>query len=146
MTDCGSCHTAPGPAAYFTKVRKSTDVRVCAENQDSKRPCFKHERQEHRFQKDASPLECSACHFMFKKKNHGGSSYQMLADVKAAPMIDNGRDLAHKNCGSSGCHRSEVDDSMGTGKCKFCHSSQFMSNSLTSPSSPSKPKKSSLFD
>jgi hypothetical protein len=81
---------------------------------------------EHRFQEDKSPLECSSCHYMFKKKSNNGKSYTSLADVKAAPIIDNRRDMAHKSCGARGCHKREVDDSMGTGKCSFCHSKQFM--------------------
>jgi hypothetical protein len=36
--------------------------------------------------------------------------------------MDNDRDRAHKRCGDArACHRSEVDDSRGTGKCVKCH-------------------------
>lgn len=135
MTNCASCHTAPGPSEYFTKTRKASDVRVCAPGTEDGRPCFRHERTEHRFLPDQSAdkgqLECSSCHFMFKKKSHQGMSYQTLADVKAAPMMHNKRDLAHKSCGVGGCHKREVDDSLGTGKCTQCHSAKFMANSLT---------------
>lgn len=126
MSLCASCHSSPGPAQYFTKTRKASDVRSCSEATKAGRPCFKHERSEHRFRPDKTPLECSSCHYMFRKKRNNGSSYTSIADVKAAPIIDNRRDMAHKNCGSRGCHKREVDDSMGTGKCGYCHSKQFM--------------------
>jgi hypothetical protein len=130
MSDCATCHSTPGPAAYFTKTRKASDVRSCdSADASSKRPCFKHERQEHRFRKDVA-LECSSCHYMFKKKKYNGKSYTTLADVKAAPIMDNRRDMAHENCGSSGCHKREVDDSMGTGRCGLCHSKEFMASGL----------------
>ncbi len=129
MSDCSTCHSAPGTNEYFTKTRKSSDVRVCEVTQDSKKPCFKHERTEHRFAKD-KPLECSSCHYMFKKKKHSGKSYVSLADVKSAPMMDNARDLAHKNCGAGGCHSRDVDDSKGNARCGACHSKKFMSSSL----------------
>lgn len=129
MSDCSACHASPGPTEYFTKTRKSSDVRVCAPDTESKTPCFKHERTEHRFAKD-KPLECSSCHHMFKKKTHGGKSYVSLADVKSAPMMDNARDLAHKNCGAGGCHSRDVDDSQGKARCGACHSKKFMSSSL----------------
>lgn len=130
MSDCEGCHRAPGPATYFTGTRKRSDVRVCVPGGNSTRPCFKHERTEHRFQRDQSPLECSSCHYMFKKKKYNGQHYTSLADIKAAPIIDNRRDMAHRSCGTSGCHKREIDDSMGTGKCGLCHSKQFMASSL----------------
>lgn len=126
MTKCTSCHSAPGPAAYFTKTRKPSDVRVCADGDKDGDRCFKHERTEHRFSEDKTALECFSCHYMFRKKKNNGTSYTSIADVKAAPIIDNRRDMAHKSCGARGCHKREVDDSMGTGKCGFCHSKKFM--------------------
>jgi hypothetical protein len=126
MTKCSACHSAPGPAAFFTKTREASDVRVCSAGAADGTRCFKHERTEHRFQNDKTALECSSCHYMFRKKKNNGKSYTSLADVKSAPIIDNRRDMAHKSCGASGCHRREVDDSMGTGKCGFCHSKKFM--------------------
>ena len=130
MTKCASCHSAPGTTEYFTKARKSSDVRVCTADGAPDKPCFKHERTEHRFAKDRSPIECSSCHYMFEKKSHSGNAYQSLADVKSAPMMDNAKDLAHKNCGASGCHNRDVDDSEGKAKCAQCHSKKFMSSSL----------------
>lgn len=129
MSNCASCHETPGPSEYVITARKPSDVRVCSSAADDKRPCFKHERAEHRF-RGVTPVECSDCHFMFKKKKHRGASYQSLKDIKAAPLIDNGKDLAHKNCGSAGCHQQEVDDSAGKGRCTQCHSPQFMASSL----------------
>jgi hypothetical protein len=127
MSDCGNCHTEPGPKKYFTQTHKRSDVRVCTGNDSGDPPCFKHERKEHRFDRDDKPIECSACHYMVESAKHGGFSYKSLADLKAAPIIDNKGDMAHKKCGASGCHRSEVDDSSGRGKCKMCHSSKTIS-------------------
>ncbi|MCP4444653.1 MAG: hypothetical protein GY811_04810 [Myxococcales bacterium] len=45
-------------------------------------------------------------------------------------MMDNARDMAHKNCGAAGCHKGNVDSSTGKAKCDQCHSKKFMSNSL----------------
>lgn len=131
MTNCKSCHSSPGPSEYFTKTRKGSDVRSCTDDTAKDRPCFRHERTEHRFLADQTPLECSSCHFMFKSKSHQGFKYETLADVKAAPVMHNKRDLAHQSCGSSGCHKREVDDSQGNGRCTQCHSAKFMANSLT---------------
>ncbi len=132
MTDCASCHSFPGPSVYFTKTRKASDVRICSEDPSkNKSPCFKHERTEHRFiGEESSPLECSSCHFMFKKQKHRGHKYQSLADIKHAPMMDNAKDLAHKNCGAGGCHKRQVDDSLGKGQCGQCHSKKAISSSL----------------
>ncbi len=67
---------------------------------------------------------------MFKQKKHQGMSYESLKDVKAAPIMNNKRDLAHQSCGVGGCHKRDVDDSMGTARCTQCHSAKFMANSL----------------
>lgn len=130
MTKCASCHTTPGPQTFFNKTRKASDVRVCTSD-SKKRPCFKHERKEHRFQQDeTTPFECDSCHFMFAKDQYRGHRYQTIANIKSAPLMDNSRDLAHKSCGAQGCHRQETDDSRGRGKCQLCHSKKFMSGSL----------------
>jgi len=129
MSQCATCHSDPGTTKYFTKTRKSSDVRVCEKNSDPSKPCFKHERTEHRFAKEA-PIECSSCHYMVNQKKHAGHSYESLADVKSAPIMDNARDMAHKHCGTSGCHKRDVDDSLGKARCGQCHSKKFMASSL----------------
>lgn len=131
MATCDGCHKSPGADQAFAKTRRKSDVRCCESlPPDAKQPCFKHERTEHRFAKDSSPLECSSCHYMFKKKSHGGKSYVTIADIKAAPVMDNARDLAHKACGVGGCHRKEINSEMGNSRCDLCHSAKFMASGL----------------
>ncbi len=132
-TACGSCHDEPGPAEFYTQVRKGSDVRSCGSPShqalSAKRgetaPCFKHERVEHR-QKGGARIECNACHYMFEDKKHWGKgrSYDRLQDIKAAPLIDNNKDIAHTTlCGDSGCHAKDVRPPP-RGNCTLCHSAK----------------------
>ena len=136
MSKCDGCHSAPAASEYFTSERPNSDVRSCdspayakalAAN-GGKAPCFKHERIEHRTAKDGAEVQCGTCHFMFSDKSkRSGFSYDTIKEIKAAPIIYNTRDLAHKACGgSSGCHQSDVNDSRGTGRCTLCHTQKLL--------------------
>lgn len=139
MSQCQNCHKEPDGKAYFgAATRPGSDVRSC--DTDSHRalvdqhkeavPCFKHERVEHRV-KDGAPLECKSCHFMVDdEKQWGRFKYRSLKDLRAAPIIHNQRDLAHASCGTSGCHRGDVDDARGTGRCGLCHSRKVVEQSI----------------
>jgi hypothetical protein len=61
---------------------------------------------------------------MFESKTYQGHSYKSLKDVKAAPLMDNKGDKAHRKCGASGCHAAAVNESSGRGRCGMCHSKQ----------------------
>ncbi len=144
MAECATCHGTPGANQYFTKTREGSDTRACGSEEHRKLaasrgkspeqvPCFKHERKEHRFwskNPDSSwaqgeALQCGHCHFMIADKSTWkslGGEYSSVQQIKASPIMDNDRDRAHKRCGEvRACHRSEVDDSRGTGKCTMCH-------------------------
>jgi Class III cytochrome C family len=125
MSGCATCHTAPGPAAYFAGARRSSDVRSCSSGARpaEKGPCFLHERREHRFAGD-QPLQCGSCHFMIADpKGWAGRKYRSLRDIAGAPIIHNQRDLAHQSCGATAaCHQRDVVDSRGTARCGLCHS------------------------
>jgi hypothetical protein len=138
MDRCQACHSQPSEAIYLGKPRSSSDVRSCdteshaalaAERKEAV-PCFTHERTEHRT-RDGAPMECSSCHFMVADQARwGGKSYRTLKDLRSAPIIHNQRDLAHQSCGSRGCHSKDVDDSRGTARCKLCHSSKVVEQSI----------------
>lgn len=152
MNDCGDCHQDGAPSAYFKKRPFGTDVRSCNSARyralmKKRRPgrraaaCFKHERTEHRFDRKGQGIQCGTCHFMYKHKRYRRHDYQSLRDVKMAPLIDNHRDRAHDNCGAAGCHKREVDDSLGTGRCSMCHSSKeifegFLEEEAAAPPAP----------
>ncbi len=134
MKDCEGCHQDGVPSSYFAKRLIDSDVRSCnsvryqrllaRRGKGRVPPCFKHERREHRFTPREKEIQCATCHFMYKRKKYRGHAYQSLHDVKKAPLIDNHRDRSHKKCGASQCHKREVDDSLGTGRCSMCHSSK----------------------
>jgi hypothetical protein len=138
MPQCGSCHNRGVASDYFVARKADSDVRSCGSSRyrelSKKRkrnvPCFKHEHEGHRFRKEGEAVECGDCHFMFESAKYAGHSYQSLRDVKKAPLMDNNRDRAHQKCGASGCHRSEVNDSAGTGRCSMCHSSKAIIGNL----------------
>lgn|GEM_PF-5977623 len=130
MSSCGSCHAQPAPSEYFAEGRKRSDVRSCGspahealvKKRGGPAPCFKHERAEHR-QKGGERLECGACHYMFEDKKHWGKdrAYDSLKDIKAAPLIDNNKDIAHeKVCGGASCHARDVRPPP-RGNCTLCH-------------------------
>jgi hypothetical protein len=138
MERCATCHSAPAPAAYFKAARPDSDVRSCGSaahralesGGKGPVPCFKHERVEHRGPQ-GSPLECAGCHFMIADRARWGSfAYRTLAELKAAPIIHNRRDEAHASCGAGGCHTRDVDDARGTARCKLCHSSKVVEESI----------------
>jgi len=151
MGDCDGCHRDGDPSEYFKERRFTSDVRSCNskrlaaldKKQKSKAPCFKHEREGHRERKSGEQVQCGQCHFMFSSKRYEGHGYVSLLDIKQAPLMDNSRDRAHQRCGTSGCHRSAVDESHGTGRCTMCHSSKLVLGSLlggsTTPKTPSTP-------
>lgn len=139
MSQCQTCHKEPDAKAYFgAAARPSSDVRSCdtdshralvAKHKDAV-PCFKHERVEHRVQ-DGAPLECKSCHFMVDdEKQWGRFKYRSLKELRASPIIHNQRDLAHASCGTSGCHRRDVDDSAGNARCSLCHSKKLIDTGL----------------
>ena len=138
MDECVRCHQPGSPASYFVKREFSSDVRSCnsvryealLKKRKTKVPCFEHEREGHRFRTNGEAVQCGHCHFMFSSKRYEGHGYQTLLQVKKAPLMDNSRDRAHTKCGTSGCHKSAVDDSRGTGKCALCHSSRAILDSL----------------
>jgi hypothetical protein len=138
MAACETCHAQPGPSAYFTKTRPPSDVRSCGSEPHqalsaaakTEVPCFKHERVEHRT-RGAQPIECASCHFMIDDKaKWGGHRYRTVAELRAAPIIHNKRDLAHQSCGAAGCHADDVKDSRGTANCKLCHSNKVVIESI----------------
>ncbi len=142
MGECASCHKAGDAKTYFVPRSVSSDVRSCntsrfkdlvASRKSSKArdiPCFEHEREGHRTTSKGEEVQCSDCHFMFLRKTYQKHNYQTLQEIKQAPLMDNSRDQAHRKCGASGCHRSQVDDSKGKGKCSMCHSSQSILGAL----------------
>ncbi len=154
MGTCTKCHASGDPKAYFKQRRFSTDVRSCNSvryaalktKRKAATPCFEHEREGHRTKKDGEALQCGHCHFMFSLRRYEGYGYQSLLEVKQAPIMDNSRDRAHNKCGVSGCHRSALNESKGTGKCSLCHSSKSILNSLTGKSSSSSSNLDSLVD
>lgn len=138
MADCAGCHQEGNPDKYFKPRTFESDVRSC----DSDRykelvkarggksvPCFKHEREGHRYV-DGKDLQCNACHFMFEAKSYNGFQYESLKGIKAAPLMDNRGERAHRKCGASGCHRAQVNESSGGGNCNLCHSSQSILSGL----------------
>lgn len=136
MAACGDCHKSPAPRAYFTQNRSDSDVRSCAPTTANAAasaraahsdPCFTHERSEHRQYADGTPLSCGNCHFMLANRSVWGQRrYQSLFEIKANPIIENQRDRAHRACGTSGCHRADVSDAVGTARCGLCHTKRVL--------------------
>lgn len=135
MTNCGTCHKAPPRAAYFTEKRVGSDVRSCDPTASSQgKPgkqgsCFAHEHKGHRFRDDGAELQCGSCHFMVADKNAwNGHVYTSLRDMKAAPIIENQKDRAHKACGGCHHHEGDVKDGSGRARCGHCHSERVLNS------------------
>ena len=147
MSQCAECHTEPAPKDYFQNRWKGSETRSCGTPEHlelaakqkkpvAEVPCFKHDRQEHRFRdRGRSVLECGECHFMIGERSKWGANrYESIRDIESLPIIHNNRDLAHKSCGESrACHKRDVDDSRGTANCRLCHSQKTIDNDLFEP-------------
>ncbi len=133
MTSCGTCHKTPPRQEYFTKVRVGSDVRSCdpgqADNLKNNRACFAHEHKGHRFRDDGAELQCGSCHFMVADRAAwNGHVYTSLRDLKAAPIIENQKDRAHKACGGCHHHAADVKDGSGRARCGLCHSERVLNS------------------
>ena len=128
MTSCGTCHKTPSRKEYFVKVRVGSDVRSCdPKRAKNSRACFAHEHKGHRFRDDGAELQCGSCHFMVADKAAwNGHVYTSLRDIKAAPIIENQKDRAHKACGGCHQHAADVKDGSGRARCGLCHSDRVL--------------------
>ncbi len=130
MTSCGTCHKTPPRREYFAVTRVGSDVRSCdPNNPNTSRACFAHEHKGHRFREDGSDVQCGSCHFMVADKAAwNGHVYTTLRDVKAAPIIENKKDRAHKACGGCHHHAADVKDGSGRARCGLCHSERVLNS------------------